>query len=100
MSNILRKRLDWPKGLFPPRSLPVCVQLVLVKARPLAHERKRTVGERPGEQLTVQIDRGDLARVPGMEVRASVHALVPVHPDRDPLKEADPRHAENGTDRS
>jgi hypothetical protein len=40
------------------------VQLVLVEASPLGDERKRTVGERPGEQLAVQIDRGDLARVP------------------------------------
>lgn len=76
------------------------MQLALVEASPLGYERKRAVGKRPGKQFAVQIDRGDLARVPSVEVRASVHTLVPVHPDRDPVKEADPRHTENGTDRS
>ena len=99
MSDILRKRVDRLQGPFPPSSLPVCVQLVPAEASPLGDERKRTVGERAGEQLAVQIDRGDLARVPGVEVRASMHALIPVHPDRDSVKEADPRHAENGTGR-
>jgi pimeloyl-ACP methyl ester carboxylesterase len=29
-----------------------------------------------------------------MEMRTSVRSLVPVHPDRDPVEEADPRHTE------
>src|SRR5665213_712069 len=33
-----------------------------------------------------------------MEVRTSVGALIPIHPDRDPVEGADPRHV--GTIRS
>src|SRR5207245_4947148 len=40
----------------------------------------------------VEADRRGLTRVAGVEMRPSVHALIPVHPDRDPVEEADPRH--------
>src|SRR5207244_12978332 len=47
-----------------------------------------------GEGLTVEIDRRDWAGVASVEGRASIRVFVPVHPDRDPVEEADPRHAE------
>jgi hypothetical protein len=53
---MLRKRLDGLEWLFAASPLPVGLQLVAVEERPFGHERKRTVGERPGDQLTVQTD--------------------------------------------
>src|SRR5947208_14051217 len=92
--GVLRKRLDGLEGLFAASTLPVGLQLVAVEERPFGHERTRAGRQRSGDQLTVEIDRRDLARVASVEVRASMRAFVPVHPDRDPVEETDPRHAE------
>src|SRR6266536_5019845 len=42
----------------------------------------------PVSELAVEPDRGGLTRLAGMEMRPSVHAFVPVHPDRDPVEGA------------
>src|SRR6059058_1736546 len=34
-----------------------------------------------------------------MEMRTRVRTFVPVHPDRDPIEETDPRHSPNPKDR-
>src|SRR5438552_13991883 len=83
---ILRKRLDRYERLLAACSLPVGEQLVVVELSPLSYQRKRAVRQRAGDELTVECDRGGSAGVPGVEVRAGMGTLVPVHPDRDPVE--------------
>jgi hypothetical protein len=90
---MLRERLDRLERLLAAGSLPVGQQLRLVKSRPFGHERQGTTRQRTCDQLAVECDRGGVAAVPSVEVRPSVDALVPLHPDPDPVEEADPRHA-------
>src|SRR5919108_1535735 len=40
-------------------------------------------------QLPGEVDRCGLASVASVQVRPRMHSLVPVHPDRDPVEEAD-----------
>src|SRR6184192_2850779 len=91
---MLRKRLDWLERLFPARPLPVGLELVAMEDSPFDHERTCTGRQRPGDQLTVEIERCGLPCVPGVEMRAGMHALVPVHPNPDSVEKANPRHAE------
>jgi hypothetical protein len=91
---MLRKRWNGLQRLFPASPLPVGAQLVPMEESPLGHKRPGAGRQRSGDQLTIEIDRSDMACIAGMKVRASMRALVPVHPDRNPIEETDPRHAE------
>lgn len=89
---MLRQRLDRLEGLVSPSPLPVGEQLILMERGPLHGESERAWWKRAGDQLAVDSDRGRSTGVTGVEVRLSVRAFVPVHPDRDAVEEADPRH--------
>src|SRR5438094_1724618 len=54
--DMLRKRLDWLERLFPARPLPVGLELVAMEDSPFDHERTCTGRQRPGDQLTVEIE--------------------------------------------
>jgi hypothetical protein len=66
-----------------------------VSTCPLLHQQQRTPRQRTGDHLAIESDRSDLAAIAGVNVRPHVTALIPVHVDRDPVKEADPRHGTN-----
>jgi DNA-binding CsgD family transcriptional regulator len=64
-----------------------------MQGRPLAHESKGARRKRTCDKLALEVDRSGLTDVPGVEMRPCVCSFVPIHPDRDPVEEAEPRHA-------
>src|SRR5438128_5595449 len=92
MNAMLRQRVDRLERLFTPGTLPVGEPLLPMECSPLGDHGEGAARQRAGHELPVEADRRGLTRVAGVEMRPSVHALIPVHPDRDPVEEADPRH--------
>jgi hypothetical protein len=65
-----------------------------MEVSPLSDQRESASRQKARDYLASEVDRCHVTRVPRMEMRARMRALVPVHPDRDPV---DPRHPVNGT---
>src|ERR1700720_4061277 len=90
---MLRQSTDRLQWLVSSRALPVRRQLALMQGRPLCDQRKRPPWKRARDHSTREIDRRGLPGVAAMELLTCVSALVPIHPDGDPVESADPRHA-------
>ena len=88
----LGQRIDLLKRLFAPRSLPVVLELVTVLSCPFSHKRECSPGKRARDHGAIEIDRRCLTRVPCVEVRSGMVALVPVHGDHDAVEAADSGH--------
>jgi hypothetical protein len=88
---MLRKRGDAIEWLTVSGSLPVCLEFLTVERGPFPNEAKRTVGQRPAQELErLDCDRRVATGVQGMEVRDTMLGVV--HRDRDSVELADPRH--------
>jgi hypothetical protein len=94
---MLRQWLDRLERLLAASPLPIGHQLILMEGGPLGYESERASRQRAGDHLAGEVDRCGLTRVARMEMWTRMGALVPIHPDRDAVEEADPRHAWNGT---
>jgi len=93
MRVMLGKRLDGLKLLLAARSMPVGLEIHAVQLCPFGHEALLVTRQRAGDHVPVEVDRRRLSGIARMEVGLGVVRLVPVHVDRDPVEEADPRHS-------
>src|SRR5450755_5144348 len=89
MSSILRQRLDRLQRLVASGSFPVLSKLGAIQLGPLGGQRSRSSGQLTDDRLAVDRHRCGPSRVAGMKVRPGMVALVPEHPDRDPVERAD-----------
>lgn len=92
-AQMLRQRINRLERLLTASSLPIGDQLILMQSRPLRHKCQRAPRQRPRDHLACEIDRRGFTRIASVEMRPRVCAFVPLHPDRDPVEETDPRHS-------
>src|SRR5947209_15244078 len=97
-TSMLSERLGRKDGFTVACTVPVRLQLVDMKLGPL-HDEPEGSGRQPADDHLAAEAHGRLVvPVPRVEVGLSMDALVEVHPDRDAVEEADPRHqARTGT---
>jgi hypothetical protein len=94
MVDPLSDRVDRLQRLVLARTSPILTQLGPMSERPFSDKPQRSGRELSRDHgHALNIDRCLVAAIPGMEVRPTeMMTLVVIHPDRDPVERADPRH--------
>jgi hypothetical protein len=92
MRMMVGKRLDGLKLPLLSRPVPIGLELHAAQPCPFGYKASRMARQRAGDHVAIEVDRGSLACIAGVEMRLRVVSFVPVHVDRDPVEEADPRH--------
>jgi hypothetical protein len=86
MQDILRQRPDRLQRFLASGTLPVRGQLALVDGRPLRNQRKRPRRQGARDHGSREVHGRSSSGVPGVEMRACMSTLVPIHPNRDAIE--------------